>query len=176
MTIDEQLKTFQKTKKFNDLVIKKAKSDATFGSNFNGAGSQKNAIKYGEQMKEILRSEIIDVKSTATNESFLDHIIVNEEFVTGMGWVINVLFDEDLMYRDSLYPDKYPDGVLLNEIFNEGYSAKDYVYGTWHEENIRSKKQRTALYFIQRAVDRFNAKQKGKAIAQYNSKYTGGTL
>lgn len=176
MSIESQLKVFAKTDKFRKLVAEKIKNNPNFGS----GSYHKTAVKFGDEMKEFLRNEIVNIKSSTTNESFLDHIIVNEEFLNGTGWTINVSFDEDKVTRNSLFwqNPKYEMGAYLPTLFNEGYDADNYVYG--YDDNgtyySYSKKHREALYFIQRAVDLFNTKYKGKAVAQYNSKYTGGTL
>ena len=85
------------------------------------------------------------------------------------------------LHRDSLYSEGY-DGVdNIVAIFNNGYSASDYVYGSWdghaptgesrfdtrsieNSPYIRSMKSRTPLRFIQQAVDDFN----GNYGAEYN--------
>lgn len=176
-SIESKLRAFEKTERFKKLVAKKIKVDPNFGAASKGHGSKDVAIQYGKAMKKILQDEILPIKSSYSKKSFLDYIIISEEFVNGSGWVVNVSFDEEKMHRESLYPEKYHDGVQLDEIFNEGYSARAYAYGVnQYGDAIYSKKQRDALYFVQRAVDNFNTKYKGKAIAEYNRKYSGGTL
>lgn len=85
---------------------------------------------------------------------------------------IYIYFGDDL-HRDSLYSDGY-DGVdNIIAVLNNGYHAKNYVYGDWDghaptgemrfdgrsiENNayIRSRKDREGLKFIQQAVQDFN--------------------
>lgn len=183
MSIQDQLRGFEKTDKFKKLVAEKMKSDPNFGDGVKRGGSKKAATNFGDEMREILRDEILNIRNR-DKESFLDHIIMSEEFVSGTGWTISVSFDEDKVTSNSLYwqNPNYELGAYLPVLFNEGYDANNYVYGYNNSgDYIRSSKSlpdrhRDTLYFIQRAVDSFNSKYKGKAVAQYSSKYSGGTL
>lgn len=95
--------------------------------------------------------------------------------------VIYIYFGGDL-HRDSLYSEGY-DGVdNIVALLNNGYHAKNYVYGWWERHSpsgdngyrsggfdqtdawIRSRKDRTGLGFIQQAVQDFN----GNYGADYN--------
>ena len=89
------------------------------------------------------------------------------------GSVIYVYFGDDLR-RDSLYPEGY-DGVYnIVALLNNGYHARDYVYGSWDGHSprgesvldgrstdtsayIRSRKDREGLDFIGQAIRDFNA-------------------
>jgi len=95
-------------------------------------------------------------------------------------FTIFITFGDDL-HRDSLYSDGY-DGVRnIVAVLNNGYHARDYVYGDWdgHAPTgeskfdgrsidtsafIRSRKDREGLHFIQQAVQDFN----GNYGADYN--------
>lgn len=87
--------------------------------------------------------------------------------------VIYVYFGGDL-HRDSLYSEGY-DGVRnIIALLNNGYRAKDYVYGWWNNHTptgdsqyrsggfdaqdawIRSRKDREGLNFIGQAIQDFN--------------------
>lgn len=86
--------------------------------------------------------------------------------------VIYIYFGDDL-HRDSLYSDGY-DGVNnIIALLNNGYNAKNYVYGYWDNHSptgeskldgrsidtsayIRSRKNREGLQFIQQAIRDFN--------------------
>lgn len=96
--------------------------------------------------------------------------------------MIYVYFGGDL-HRDSLYSEGY-DGVdNIVAVLNNGYHARDYVYGWWdgHAPSggasgelrnslskdyayIRSRKDREGLHFIQQAVQDFN----GNYGSEYN--------
>ena len=86
--------------------------------------------------------------------------------------VIYIYFGDDL-HRDSLYSDGY-DGVRnIVALLNNGYHARNYVYGDWAGHSptgesgfdgrsvgtsayIRSRKDREGLHFIQKAIQDFN--------------------
>ena len=86
--------------------------------------------------------------------------------------IIYVYFGGDL-HRESLYSDGY-DGVRnIVALLNNGYHAKDYVYGDWDGHSpageskfdgrsidtsayIRSRKDREGLNFIGQAIRDFN--------------------
>ena len=176
--LDQQLKKFEKTDKFRKNVEEKLKHNFSSSNSF-GLKTLQTVKQYGSRMKEILREDILDIKSSTTGESFLDHIIVSEEFRPGLGWIINIFFDEDEVTRNSLYwqSPKYEMGAYLPVLFNEGYDAKSWVYGYDNNGNyIRSLTHRDALHFIQKSVDRFNTEQKGMVVAEYSDKYSGGTF
>lgn len=68
-----------------------------------------------------------------------------------------VEIDIDKNHRPSLWPEGYPDGWDdMAQLFNNGYNAKNYVYGNWNGKRIRSRRSMPAMHFIQRAVDSFN--------------------
>ena len=86
---------------------------------------------------------------------------------------IALTFDPASVHRDSLYEDGYPDGVdNIVALFNCGWHAKDYAYGYWGVDmgrnvgtmyyNVRSRKDREPLYFMQDAVNEFNSKYSKK--------------
>lgn len=87
--------------------------------------------------------------------------------------VIYIYFDGDL-HRDSLYSEGY-DGIdNIVALLNNGYHARNYVYGWWEGHSptgdnsyrsggfdsndawVRSRKDRNGLGFIQQAVQDFN--------------------
>ena len=81
-------------------------------------------------------------------------------------YYIGVHFDHDGAHRDSWYDEKYPDKVDLIILFNNGYSADDYVYNK--ETHARSLRFRDGLQFVQAAVDDFNNSADGGVYAEYN--------
>lgn len=89
---------------------------------------------------------------------------------------IHVNFKDYAVERPSLYPKKYPDGVdNIAALMNAGYHAKDYVYGTMADgRRGRSLKDRRGEFFMQSAVERFNALYGLNAIAEYGDQYAGG--
>lgn len=124
------------------------------------------------------------MKTTAADydlpESVMEHIngIESSGYITKLpnneGYEIHLSFSGDL-HRDSLDNDLGYEGVdNIVALFNNGYHAKNFVYGWWdgHKATgdgvlrsgvdtdfayVRSKKEREALRFIQQAVMDFNA-------------------
>ena len=85
-------------------------------------------------------------------------------------------FDPDSLHRDSLENDLGYDGIdNIVALFNNGYHAKNYVYGWWNGHSptgnsltrgvtgdegyawVRSEKEREPLQFMQDAATEFNA-------------------
>lgn len=63
--------------------------------------------------------------------------------------------------RESVQPSTYQRGSdNIVAAFNVGYSAKGQVFGQWETagKSIWTLKHRDGLYFLQRAVEEFNAK------------------
>ena len=90
---------------------------------------------------------------------------------------IEISFDPDTLHRDSLENDLGYDGVEnIVALLNNGYHAKNYVYGWWNGHKpstgevsyrsgygsddalIRSMKEREPLYFVQDAAAEFEQK------------------
>lgn len=111
-------------------------------------------------------------------ESVMEHINGLESAgqirKTPDGYEIALYFEGDL-HRDSLDNDLGYEGVdNIVALFNNGYHARNYVYGWWEGYKatgdgvlrsgvgtdfawVRSKKEREPLHFIQQAVHDFNA-------------------
>lgn len=85
-------------------------------------------------------------------------------------------FDPGTLHRDSLENDLGYDGIdNIVALFNNGYHAKNYVYGWWNGHSptgnsltmgvtgdegyawVRSEKEREPLQFMQDAATEFNA-------------------
>lgn len=85
-------------------------------------------------------------------------------------------FDHNALHRDSLESDFGYDGIdNIVALFNNGYHARNYVYGWWNNHKpsgesvyrsgigegdyawVRSKKEREALQFMQDATSEFNS-------------------
>lgn len=101
-------------------------------------------------------------------------------------------FDSSALHRDSLENDLGYDGIdNIVALFNNGYHAKNYVYGWWNGHRptgdsvyrsgatgdyawVRSEKEREALQFMQDAEAEFNAIYASKygVVVQLGSDYT----
>lgn len=67
------------------------------------------------------------------------------------------IYISDNPKRESLYPQKYAGVDNIVAIFNNGYTAGDFVYGKWHGNSVRSLDKRQGSFFMQKAVDQFLA-------------------
>ncbi len=151
-SISEQLRAYMKTQEFQGRAKqmlsddKKHKTDIAF---------------YVKRFKTILREEVLKIRSKTTGEAYLDHIVTNSNITTEerkgrLYSVIKVGFDDKEVHRDSLYPAKYPNGVYLPRIVNNGINASNYVYGYDRRGNfIRPNKVRLPVNFARDAIRRF---------------------
>lgn len=155
------------TPQFQKKIEEKVDSIAmTGGSAINGQSGRRITIAAvpmaAAKFIEVLQNEIGSLSIGAGEElTKLEHGAAHK--IGKNKYQIEVWFSGDL-HRDSLYPAGYPEGVNnIAALFNNGYGANDYVYGEWHGERIRSKKERNALNFIGNAVQNY--------MANYASEY-----
>ena len=108
------------------------------------------------------------------------------------GYQVVLRFDPALLRRDSLENDLGYDGIdNIVALFNNGYHARNYVYGWWNGHRptgeslyrsgtvfgdyawVRSEKEREALEFMQDAVSEFYAKygRKCSVVVELGSDY-----
>lgn len=129
----------------------------------------------GYKFAEVLNDEIAGRASMAltfgglTQQAIneLNDVEVGEPYHSAKGkniWDIDINFFGDLT-RDSLYPEKYPDGVdNIIALLNNGYFAHDSVYGLWRGKQTKSLAKRLGSQFIQSAVNIFRTTY----ASQYN--------
>lgn len=167
-SIADQLKSLEKTAWFKKQVNTAYKNNV---GSVKGAATQAASF-YADEMRQILRDEIADIKSQTTGESFLDHILVNESVTTieknGTVYVcISLQFDEVMMRRQSLVSEET---VNIAKIFNQGYEAEYSVFGyDRHGQFINSLTQREGLHFVENAISKFNNRyRKNIAYAEFN--------
>lgn len=125
------------------------------------------------KMIDVLRSTAQSYGLPASVMRHFDSLACSRIYEMPDGSSIIYIYFEDDLHRDSLYPEGY-DGVQnIIALLNNGYHAKDYVYGRWAGHSpaggskldggsadasayIRSRKDREGLRFIQQAVKDFN--------------------
>lgn len=175
-SIEEQLRAFAKTDRFrklcNEAKIDCKKSGKRFGQPGSGL-TKEEAIGCAENMAQILRSEVMEIRNIY-GEPFLDHIEVGEPMPNPDGsYRVNVWFNRDEMHRDSLYPEKYPDGIEnIALLFAKGYDARTQVFGVdSHGKSVASLTHRGPNDFMGRAISRFNENMRGFAVAEANEQY-----
>jgi hypothetical protein len=131
--------------------------------------SQTNMLSFAEKMRTILWRHINrEIKSVS-----IDDIIIEPSSTNEKGEVtISLSFRPGSLFRPSLQPGKYPEGVqniLLH--FTHGWSAKKSIRGEWHGDEVWSRKLRTGSSFMQEAVEEFNSQAKGMTIAELSGEY-----
>lgn len=79
--------------------------------------------------------------------------ITSEQGMINEQLAINIGFNRENIHRNSLYQEGYPEGADIDVIYNNGWHAKNYVYGTLSNGiRIRSKKDFDTTDFIRNAV------------------------
>ena len=69
---------------------------------------------------------------------------------------VELSFEGD-MFRESLQPSIYGGVDNIVALFNNGYFARNEVYGDWHGYRVFSKKERAGTHFVTHAVAVFNS-------------------
>lgn len=150
---------------------KKGKFDARVATEGAEKQSKRQMRQIGDDMKEILFGKISKSIKSFRPES----IIVEEPVANGNQYEIKIRFDESALQRDSLDPDKYPDGVSnIIKLFINGYEARGAVYGVWKghgDEEIWSLRHRDPNDFMEKAVAEFNSKYVNVARAELADEY-----
>lgn len=119
-------------------------------------------IMSDKQMIAAAKKLIATIRSVAASSglpaSVMEHIeslnyTLPYEFTDGSKGI--QIYISDNPKRESLYPAKYGGVDNIVAIFNNGYSAKDSVYGVWHGKPAKSLDSRQGSFFMQKAVDQF---------------------
>lgn len=162
-----------------------------------GKTASGKAVMGPEQMEEaarlfieVLREELPDpIKSLGSSLYYTKPYKAHDGT-----YEVAICFLEKELHRESLYDEEYPDGIEnIVALLNNGMHAKDYVYGSWDNRKptggldlrgdilsgqfayVRSKKDRDPLFFMQYAVQKFEAKygeKYGVIQIKLNSDYT----
>lgn len=176
-SIMSKVKAFSTSSKGKQLMNERIQNYALSGKNMTAGGSrvttESSISEAAGKLKELLISA---AQSTGLPESVMTHInsLESSKIVKHPdgSCELYLFFGGDL-HRDSLYSDGY-DGVRnIVAVLNNGYHARDYVYGDWESHSpigesvfdgrsidssafIRSRKDREGLHFIQQAIADFN--------------------
>ena len=137
-----------------------------------------------EMVRKRLPAPITDVGETLSVSEPIRHPDGSYEVILS--------FDSNALHRDSLENELGYEGIdNIVALFNNGYHAKNYVYGWWNGHRpsgesvyrsgttgdyawVRSEKEREALQFMQEAEAEFNAVYASKygVVVQLGSDYT----
>ena len=126
-----------------------------------GGGS----IMTEKQMIAAAKELISMIKSAAASAglpaSVMEHIeSVDDTYPFGLpdGSMGIQIYITDDPKRLSLYPEKYSGVDNIVAIFNNGYTAKDRVYGDFRSKYAYSLVKRQGTFFMQKAIDEFMSK------------------
>lgn len=154
---------------------KNGKFDARVATEGAEALSVRQMKQIGNDMRDILFNKI----SKVIKSFRIENIIVEKPVVKDNQYEIKISFDESALQRDSLDPDKYPEGVSnIVKLFINGYDARGAVYGVWKghgDEEIWSLRHRNPNDFMDEAVEAFNNKYANVARAELTGEYTNNT-
>lgn len=125
------------------------------------------------KMIAVLRSTAASYALPASIMNHFDNLDASSVYKMPDGSSVIWIYFEGDLHRDSLYPDEYSGVNNIIALLNNGYHAKNYVYGDWDGHSptgeskfdgrsidtsayIRSRKDREGLQFIQQAIRDFN--------------------
>ncbi len=167
--LDKFLKSATGRKKVAEARTAALKAGKKFGVGDSAVSTQK-AIKHAEELREIVWDALPPVLKWGENAIDINDIHIGKPTVLANGDIeVDLTFDRDAVHRDSLYPEKYPEGVdNIVRLFSVGYSTDQRVFGRWKGENIPSALRLGGSAFMQQAVAEFNDK--------YTSNGTKATL
>lgn len=135
--------------------------------------TEKDMLLAASKMIQVLRSTAQSYGLPASVMRHFDMLDTSPVYKMPDGSsIIYIRFDDNL-HRDSLYSDGYDGIENIVALLNNGYHARNYVYGDWDGHSptgesrfdgrsidtsayIRSRKDREGLHFIQQAIQDFN--------------------
>ncbi len=155
----------------------KAEIKKRYGREYDGSGGQAlERVKIALDFKRLIFSYI---KKHIRSIEFEDMITGSAEMDERGRTVVKISFRDGSLRRDSLVPEKYPDGVeniLLH--FTHGWNAKKRIRGVWRHpckkrgRTVMSRKSRNPNAFLQKAVDEFNRSHyRGFCFAELDDRY-----
>ncbi len=165
--INELIKQWANTPQGKALIKKKT------GKDYDGTLDIARVKKYGEEMRELLFNEINPLIKSIE----LTDIVVGDPQVGEDGlYRIEISFREGSLHRESLVPWKHPDGLRnIVLLFTQGYHTEKSIHGVWHKPSgdvvTWNRKNREPNDFLDRAVDAFNKKATGIAVAKLEGVY-----
>lgn len=166
MSLQKELDKFLKSpagqKRVAEARTAALKAGKKFGVGDSAVSTQK-AIRYAEELRDIVWSALPPVLKTGENGLEINDIRIGKPTVLANGDIeVGLTFDKDAVHRDSLYPEGNPEGVdNIVRLFSVGYSTDRRVFGYWEGKKIPSAMRLGGSAFMQRAVDEFNYRHAG---------------
>ena len=159
-SLEDQVAAFMSSKK----VRHKIQLDSRDLNSPAGKFRRAEAFKYARKLKVALSREVSSILSKETGRAYLNYIRVDTEikkrFHKGESlFVVGLNFSKKYMHRNSLIPDRYPEGVNIAYIMHEGYaySQKKAPKGKdRHGNRVLAWHKRKPNRFAERAIKKFN--------------------
>lgn len=146
----------------------KAEIKRVYGVDYDENFTKQKADSIIKAMKTILFKHV----NTVINSIQLDDIVAGELTVEDGKAMARISFKEGSLHRESLIPEFHPEGIKdIVLLFETGYHASQSVHGLWHDKETYSRTDREPNSFLQDAVEEFNNKYKGTAIARLDGVY-----
>lgn len=156
-------------KLLQDKAVKK-KIKEQYGVDVDGVQSQAEMDVAAENMVETLLRHMSQDVGDSLHAIDRNAIIVSKPKRVGKDgmYKIDISFNTAVLHRDSLYKEKYPNGIDdIVSLFVHGYNASNPVYGQWHGSRVRSRTNRAPNSFMQNAINEFNATNSDKNVVAY---------
>lgn len=149
-------------RRIRELTDKVMLGEITLSSG-GGRGTIHTPEEAADKFIEVLRRTIASSGLSIDAFDAISDFDYTRAVKVGDKYIVNVYFVDD-MHRDSLYPMGYNGISDLASLLDSGYSAKNYVYGDWHGERIRSRTTFPGVHFMDQAVADFM----GNYASEYN--------
>lgn len=150
---------------------------AATGKTYGGGSimNEKEMVSAAKELIAMVRSSAASAGLPASVMEHIESLDYTMPFINADGSASIQIYMSDNPHRDSLMPQKYGGVENIVAIFNSGYSADGRVYGTWHGKKIASLEQRQGSFFMQKAVNAFEAKYGSKydVSVDLSSEYSG---
>lgn len=189
-SITNQINKYLSSNKGKEKVAQRLREYAVKGVTKTKGGSSIFSEKLMKQAVEDLKALIVlnYLEADATGSSgsstvftHVSHMVSDAPVVVGDHYEVGLFFSGDLS-RPSLDSDTYGGIGNIVALINNGYTAQNTVYGWWDGHSrqegsdlshgivegsvwIPSRRSRAATYFIQNAVNEFNAKYAAYGIS-----------
>ena len=182
MSLQDKLEAWAKSSKGKAKIAEARKSALKTGKAFGsrkgsggagtGGASRSDIEFYKKEFLKILREKIQDA---GYDFAAPGNINVTGLFNDTTGYYeLHFNFDQESIQRESLCPEKYPDGAYdIVALLNHGYDANGQVYGYWEPAGrvIGSLQSREGLFYIQAATETFEQLYGDTVRVSYNEKY-----
>lgn len=165
--IIKKAETYMSTPKMQKRVWKKTDNNMINGVPVALSSSrfqQRPAVESSQVFSSTFNSAVEDAASSGilgrTAVTAVTNLSTENPTRSGNRYNVHMWIDGE-GHRESLQPDEYAGIDNIAVLLNDGYEARNKVFGVWRGHNgdqpIWSRRIRHGAYFIENAVDRFKA-------------------